>query len=84
MRALTQACPLADKVVFYKVKDKLGGRVRLMISGGAPLARHVEEFLKVRRRRRVENIQPQLGLIRVPSPGGSSCLVQHAGLSCAL
>ena len=48
---ITQACPLADKVVFYKVKDKLGGRVRLMISGGAPLARHVEEFLKVSRRR---------------------------------
>ncbi len=43
-----QACPLADKVVFYKVKDKLGGRTRLMISGGAPLARHVEEFLKAR------------------------------------
>ena len=48
VRVLMQACPLADKVVFYKVKDKLGGRVRLMISGGAPLARHVEDFLKVK------------------------------------
>ena len=47
-----QACPLADKVVFYKVKDKLGGRTRLMISGGAPLARHVEDFLKARARAR--------------------------------
>ena len=46
--ARMQACPLADRVVFCKVKEKMGGRVRLMISGGAPLARHVEEFMKVK------------------------------------
>ncbi|BDA49779.1 Long chain acyl-CoA synthetase 4 [Coccomyxa sp. Obi] len=41
------ASPLADALVFSKVKARLGGRVRLVCSGSAPLARHVEEFLKV-------------------------------------
>ena len=36
-----------DAVVFSKVKARLGGRVRLVCSGSAPLAHHVEEFLKV-------------------------------------
>ncbi len=43
----TQATPLFDKLVFSKVKARLGGRVKLIVSGGAPLAGHVEEFLKV-------------------------------------
>ena len=30
-----------------KVKARLGGRVRLIISGGAPLSTDVEEFLRV-------------------------------------
>ena len=30
-----------------KVKERLGGRVRIIVSGGAPLAPHVEEFLRV-------------------------------------
>jgi len=30
-----------------QVKARLGGRVRLIVSGGAPLAPHVEEFLRV-------------------------------------
>lgn len=42
-----QASPLADAWVFNKVKAGLGGRVRLVCSGAAPLAGHVEEFLKV-------------------------------------
>jgi long-chain acyl-CoA synthetase len=29
------------------VKQRLGGHVKLIVSGGAPLAPHVEEFLKV-------------------------------------
>lgn len=41
-----QASPLADALVFNKVKAKLGGRVRLVASGSAPLAPHVEKFLK--------------------------------------
>jgi long-chain acyl-CoA synthetase len=33
--------------VFKKVKQRLGGNVKLLVSGGAPLAPHVEDFLKV-------------------------------------
>ena len=42
-----QAAPFFDRLVFSKVKARLGGNVRLICSGGAPLAPHVEEFLKV-------------------------------------
>jgi long-chain acyl-CoA synthetase len=42
-----EAAPFFDKLVFSKVKERLGGRVRLIVSGGAPLARHVEDFLRV-------------------------------------
>nr|XP_016501799.1 PREDICTED: long chain acyl-CoA synthetase 4-like [Nicotiana tabacum] len=42
-----EASPLSDKVVFSKVKEGLGGKVRLILSGAAPLAAHVEAFLRV-------------------------------------
>jgi long-chain acyl-CoA synthetase len=35
---------VADKLVYSKVKAKLGGRLRLPISGGAPLAKEIAEF----------------------------------------
>ncbi|KAK9274455.1 hypothetical protein L1049_021702 [Liquidambar formosana] len=42
-----EASPLCDKIVFNKVKQGLGGNVRLILSGAAPLATHVESFLRV-------------------------------------
>ncbi|CAH9141379.1 unnamed protein product [Cuscuta epithymum] len=42
-----EASPVFDKIVFSKVKEGLGGRVRIILSGAAPLASHVETFLRV-------------------------------------
>ncbi|KAJ0514517.1 putative long-chain-fatty-acid--CoA ligase [Helianthus annuus] len=41
------ASPFADMLAFSKIKNKLGGRIRLIVSGGAPLSPEVEEFLRV-------------------------------------
>lgn len=38
---------LWDRVVFNKIKDKLGGRVKLMITGSAPLSGEVVNFFRV-------------------------------------
>ncbi|KAG2312307.1 hypothetical protein Bca52824_023864 [Brassica carinata] len=41
------AAPFCDKLVFNKVKQGLGGNVRIILSGAAPLASHIESFLRV-------------------------------------
>jgi long-chain acyl-CoA synthetase len=43
-RALALQRRLADRLVFSKVKERLGGRLRLPISGGAPLAPEIAEL----------------------------------------
>jgi long-chain acyl-CoA synthetase len=42
--ALAAQHRLADRLVYSKVKERLGGRLRAGISGGAPLAREIIEF----------------------------------------
>ncbi|KAL6513355.1 Long chain acyl-CoA synthetase 7 peroxisomal [Orobanche gracilis] len=39
--------PIWDRLVFNKIKDKLGGRVRYLTSGASPLSPDVMEFLRV-------------------------------------
>jgi long-chain acyl-CoA synthetase len=46
-RGLAVQHKLADRLVYSKVKGKLGGRLRFGISGGAPLAKEIAEFFHV-------------------------------------
>jgi long-chain acyl-CoA synthetase len=43
-RGLAARHAVADRLVYSKVKERLGGRLRLPIAGGAPLAREIAEF----------------------------------------
>ena len=42
--ALSIKRSVADKLVFSKLKKRLGGKIRFMVSGGAPLQRSLIEF----------------------------------------
>jgi long-chain acyl-CoA synthetase len=41
---LSLQLPIAEKLVFSKIKEKLGGNMGIMISGGGALPQHVGEF----------------------------------------
>jgi long-chain acyl-CoA synthetase len=43
-RGLAVRHAIADRLVFAKVRERLGGRLRTPISGGAPLAKEIAEF----------------------------------------
>ncbi|WVZ51202.1 hypothetical protein U9M48_002364 [Paspalum notatum var. saurae] len=42
-----EASPFFDKIIFSKIKEGLGGHMRLMIAGAAPLPGQIEEFMRV-------------------------------------
>ncbi|XP_038980591.1 long chain acyl-CoA synthetase 6, peroxisomal-like [Phoenix dactylifera] len=39
--------PMWDRLVFNKIKEKLGGRVRILTSGASPLSPDVMDFLRI-------------------------------------
>ncbi|KAL8499699.1 hypothetical protein ACS0TY_019611 [Phlomoides rotata] len=43
----SEAAPVVDKLIFNKVKEGLGGKLRLILSGAAPLSSSVETYLRV-------------------------------------
>jgi long-chain acyl-CoA synthetase len=43
-RVLSLEWKLADRLVFSKIREKVGGRLRILVSGSAPLSTSVAEF----------------------------------------
>ncbi|MBC7541509.1 MAG: long-chain fatty acid--CoA ligase, partial [Candidatus Sericytochromatia bacterium] len=38
---------VADKLVFSKIRDRLGGRMRIIVCGGAPMIKEIGEFFHI-------------------------------------
>ena len=36
-----------DKIIFAKIRETLGGRIRILYTGAAPMTKEVAEFLKI-------------------------------------
>ena len=64
-----QASPLIDATLFKKFREAFGGRLRFIVSGGAPLATHIEEYLACALCCPVFQVCPWSGLTR-PREGG--------------
>ena len=47
MSGVLQASPLFDAILFSKIKAQLGGNLKGICSGGAPLSPPVQDFLRV-------------------------------------
>ncbi|MDJ0732674.1 MAG: AMP-binding protein [Nostocaceae cyanobacterium] len=45
--ALSPLHALAEKLVYGKVREATGGRVKLMISGGGALPKHIDDFFEI-------------------------------------
>ncbi len=45
--AVGEETPYWDTIVFSKIKARFGGRIRVVISGSAPLSPTVQHFLRV-------------------------------------
>ena len=41
---LSALLPVADKLVFSKIRERLGGRIRIALSGAAPLSKDLAQF----------------------------------------
>ena len=67
----TQAAPILDSLLFKTFREAFGGRVRFIVSGGAPLATHVEQFLSVTL------------CAPVFQASGHACAVPNAGDACS-
>ena len=42
-----QTSPILDRIVFSKIAAKMGGRVRYLLSGGAPLSADTQRFINI-------------------------------------